>query len=194
MPDKFRYSSPLIIPDSSSIKDRIGQEEMTYVFNALRTLATQLDSLTGGLSPLPSDWPLIDPVNSIIGGNTNKFYCQCSAAIGYGAMVNFFNFSPTTVKARPARANVFTNAAAGFCTNPAGYAAGDWGEFIVGPGLNTGIAGMTPGNWYFLDPASLTGQVTATAPAVPGQIYQCCGIAITNTRLLVGALNNWLII
>lgn len=194
MPDKFRYSSPLIIPDTSSIVDKISQEEMTYVFNALRTLATQLDKLTGGLSPLPSDWPLIDPLNSVISGNLSKCYATCAVAIGYGAMVNLYNLSATKVQARPAKASGFATAAVGFCNTPGGFAAGAMGEFIVGPGINSGISGLVPGNWYFLDPATATGQVTATAPSVAGQIYQCCGIAITNTRLLVGALNNWLII
>lgn len=190
----FRYSAPLIIPDTSDAKDKIIQQEIAYIFNALRTLAAHLDKVTGALSPVEADWPSTSPVVSMLGTNINKFYCQCSANIGYGAMVNFHNVSPTTVKARPARADVYTNAAGGFCNTPGGFAAGEWGEFIVGPGINSGIGGMTPGNWYFLDPVSVTGQITATAPSAAGQIYQNCGIAIKDNMLLVGAFNNWLII
>lgn len=194
MSGTFRYSSPLIIPDSSDVKDTLTQQELTYVFNALRTLATQLDAKTGALSPLPDSWPTIHPLNSMLGNNINKIYAQCSTNIGYGAMVNFFNFSPTQVKARPAQASSYTIAAGGFCNNPDGYVAGEWGEFVAGMGVNTGISGLVPGTWYFLDPATLTGQVTPISPAVPGQIYQCVGQAISDTSLIVGSLNNWLII
>jgi hypothetical protein len=190
----FRYSTALIIPDASDVKDPPVNQELTYILNALRTLATRLDEVTGALSPEEANWPTVSPINSVLGNNINKFYARCASAIGYGAFVNFYNLSATEVQARPARASGFTFAAAGYCVNPAGYAAGDWGEFVVGPGVNYGIGGMTPGNWYFLDPATTTGQVTATAPSVAGQIYQCCGIAIADDILLVGALNNWLVI
>lgn len=190
----FRYSSPLIIPDASDVKDIITQQEMTYVFNALRTLATRLDETTGALSPEQANWDSTPPSRSIIAGNMSKFYATCSANINYGAMVNLYFLSATEVQARPARADVFTNAAAGFCNTPGGFTAGQVGEFIVGPGLCTGIGGLTPGNWYFLDPVSLTGQVTAVQPVVPGQIVQICGIAIEDDALLCGAFNNWLVI
>lgn len=194
MSGPFRYSAPLIIPDTSSIKDKISNEELTYVLNALRTLATHLDSLTGGLSPLPEDWSSIHPIDSIHGNNINKFYAQCASNIGYGAMVNFYNLSPTRVQARPAKASNFAFAAGGFCNTPGGFTAGSFGEFIVGPGVNTGIAGLTPGTWYFLDPTTATGQVTATAPSVAGQVYQNCGLAIRDNCLLMGSLNNWLVL
>lgn len=194
MSGPFRYSSPLVIPDTSQVKDKGTNEELTYVLNALRTLATHLDAVTGALSPLPTDWSSIHPLQSILGNNINKFYALCGANINYGAMVNFYALSATRVQARPAKASGFATAAAGFCNTPGGFTAGSIGEFIVGPGVNTGIGGLTPGQWYFLDPVSVTGQVTATAPSTPGQIYQLCGQAIRNDALLVGALNNWLIL
>jgi hypothetical protein len=106
-------------------------------------------------------------------------------------MVNFFNSSPTTVSARNARANTAVNAAAGFCVTPGGFLAGSWGEFVVGPGVNFGLAGMTPGTWYYLSPTSTAGQVQNAAPTTAGQIRQRVGIALTNTQLLVGSLNEW---
>ncbi len=51
---------------------------------------------------------------------------------------------------------------------------------------------MTPGNWYFVDPVSTTGQVTATQPSVPGQLVQNVGIAIESDKLLVGSFNSWI--
>lgn len=189
---QFRYSTPLIIPDTSDVKDRITQLEISYIFNALRTMAVQLDAVTGALSPVISDWPNVDPVQSILGNNINKFYCRVASNINYGAFVNFYNYSATEVQARPARGNGFAMAAGGFCVNPGGFAAGSWGEFVVGPGVNYGIGGMTPGTWYFLDPASASGQVTAVQPTTVGDIVQICGIAIADDRLLCGSFNNWI--
>lgn len=190
----FRYSAPLIIPDASEVKDKDTNQEITYILNAIRTLSAHLDSVTGALSPLITDWPTVAAENSILGNNINKFYCRVAVAIPYGAMVNFYNLSATEVQARPAQADSYLHAACGFCINPGGFAVGDWGEFVVGSGINYGISGMTPGTWYFLDPASALGQVTATQPVAPGQIYQICGIAIRDNALLVGTLNNWLVI
>src|SRR6188768_394076 len=180
MSGPFRYSSPLIIPDTSDIKEKIPQQEMTYVFNALRTLATHLDAVTGALSLPQDDWPNVHPIDTILGNNINKFYAYCATDINYGAMVNFCNLTATQVQTRNAQASTYTMAANGFCNTPGGFTAGEWGEFVVGPGVNTGIGGLTPGNYYFLDPTSVTGQVTASAPVTPGQIYQLCGVAIRN--------------
>jgi hypothetical protein len=190
----FRYSTPLIIPDASDVKDRLTNQEITYIMNALRTLATRLDEVSGALSPVPADWPTVSPITSILGNNINKFYASCAENIPYGAFVNFYNLNPTDVQARCARAASFDYAAGGYCVTPGGFTTGQWGEFVVGPGVNYGIGGMTPGNWYFLDPATTTGQVTAAQPVTPGQILQLCGQAITDNMLLVGSLNNWLVI
>jgi hypothetical protein len=188
----FRYSTPIIIPETSQVSDRDTQQELTYVFNALRTMAAHIDDVTGALSPLVSSWPQITPQSSILGNNINKFHCICGADIPYGAFVNFYSLGDGhNVQARPAQASGFAKAAAGFCLDPAGFLAGNWGEFVVGPGVNYGIGGMTPGNWYFLDPTSASGQVTAAQPTTPGQIVQLCGIAIKDNALLVGSLNNW---
>lgn len=188
----FRYSSPLIIPDSSSVKDEDINTEITYAFGALRTLALRIDETTGALSPVPSTWSTVVPADSVLGNNIYKFYCTCSVNIPFGAMVNFFNLSPTKVQAKPAKADNFANAAGGYCVTPGGFLAGQVGEFVVGPGINNGIGGLVPGTWYFLDPATTSGQVTATAPSVAGQIYQLIGQALTDSTLLVGSLNTWL--
>jgi hypothetical protein len=188
----FRYSTPLVIPDASSVEDHKTFEEINYIFNALRTLAARIDATTGALSPLQSQWPTISPLDSVLGTNTNKFYAITTENISYGAMVNFTNASATTVTARNAKASSASLAAVGYCVTEGGVLAGQWGEFVVGPGLNYGISGMVPGTWYYLSPTSSAGQVTNTKPTTAGQIVQLVGIAITNSKLLVGALNNWI--
>jgi hypothetical protein len=100
-----RYSTPIVIPDSSQIDDKRTNDEMNYVLNALRTMALQMDALTGALSPLASNWSTVSALNSVLGNNTNKFYALCLTDIAYGAMVNFTNKDATTVYARTAQAS-----------------------------------------------------------------------------------------
>jgi hypothetical protein len=193
MSSSFRYSTNLVIPDKSSVKDTIASEELTYILNALRTLAVRIDETTGALAPPVTDWPNVSPLVSNLGNNIYKFYAQASASITFGQFVNFTNLSPTKVSARPAQADTFTKAAGGFCIDPNGVTSGAYGEFQVGPGLNYGISGMTPGNWYFLSPFS-PGLITATQPVAAGQVIQLLGQAVTDNILQVGAFNNWLVI
>ena len=190
----FRYSTNLVIPDQSAAKDPLLHAELTYILNALKTLATRVDETTGALSLPKSDWPNSSPAVSNLGDNIYKFYAKCGAtSIAYGMFVNFYNISTTQVGARPAQANGYITAAGGFCIQPGGVAAGEWGEFQVGPGLNYGISGLVPGNWYFLSPTT-AGLVTATQPTYVGQVIQLCGQAITDKILMCGAFNNWLLI
>lgn len=189
----FRYSTNLVIPNASDIKDTIASQEMTYVLNALRTLATRIDETTGALSPPVSDWPTISPVSANLGDNIYKFYAIASAPISFGMFVSFIFGSATQVNARPAQANGIVGVASGFCNDSNGVAAGQYGEFIVGPGINFGIGGLTPGNHYFISPTS-PGLITATQPTTPGQIIQLAGRAITDRLLLTGSFTNWLLI
>lgn len=186
-----RYSTPLVIPDNSNVEDKKTFDELNYVFNALRTLALQLDSLTGALSPLQSNWPTVDPQSSILGNNTNKFYALCSENIAYGSFVNFFNKDSISVYARNAQASSAAKGAWGFCVTAGGFMAGNWGEFVVGPGVNYALASMIPGSVYYLDPTSTSGQINSGAPTTPGQIRQVVGVALTDKKLLVPHLGTW---
>lgn len=186
-----RYSTPIVIPDSSQIEDTRTNDEMNYVLNAMRTVVLQLDALTGGLSPLTSNWPTISPIASILGNNTNKFYALCLTDIAYGAMVNFTAKDATTVYARTAQASSASRGAQGFCVTPGGFTAGTYGEFVVGSGVNYGLNSLVPGTVYYLDAVSTLGQVNSSAPSTAGQIKQVVGVAISDTRLLVQGLGNW---
>ena len=189
----FRYSTNLVIPASSSIKDETGASEVNYILNALRTLATRIDETTGALSPPPSDWPNTSPAIANLGNNIYKFYAVASQDIVFGEFVRFVNLSASAVSAAKAIANGVTGAAGGYCVDPNGVLAGQWGEFQVGPGLNYGIAGLVPGQWYFLSPFS-AGLITGVQPTTPGQVIQLLGQAVTDRILQVGAFNNWLLI
>lgn len=185
----FRYSTPIILPDASEVKDKDTQLELTYVFNALRTLASHVDKITGALSPLKTDWPQYIPDAGYVATTTNKIYANCGENIPFGAMINLYNAG--TVAARCARANGYQRAAVGFCNTPGGFQAGEVGEFICGPGICEGIGGLNVGTWYFLDPSTTSGQITAVQPVAAGQLIQLCGIALAHNKLLCGAFNNW---
>jgi len=187
---QFRYSTNIIIPVSSSVKDDSTRLEINQCFDGLRALATRLDEVTGALSDLESQWPDIEPNQSFLGNNLFKIYAQADVDITYGMMVNFHNATASTVKAKPAQADSAANIAAGFYIYDAGVAAGEWGEFICGPGINIGLSGLTPGTWYYTSPSS-AGLITSTNPTTVGQVRQRVGIALTDTDLLVGALNQW---
>lgn len=187
----FRYSTAIILPDTSEVKDKDTQLELSYVFNALRTLAAHVDKITGALSPLQTDWPQYIPDGAFAATHSHKIYAQCIGAVPFGAMINLFG-SGGVLYAKTAKADGFANAAAGFCNTPGGFAHGEIGEFICGPGINEGIGGLVIGTWYFLDPTTTSGQITATQPVAAGQIIQLCGIAIATNRLLCGAFNNWI--
>lgn len=189
----FRFSTNLVIPAVSSIKDETGAAEVNYILNALKTLATRIDETTGALSPPPEDWPNTSPAISNLGNNIYKFYALATQNILFGEFVRFTNLTSTTVSANKAQANGVAGAAGGYCVDPNGVAAGTWGEFQVGPGLNYGIGGLTPGQWYFLSPFS-AGLITGTQPTTPGQVIQLLGQAVTDRILQVGAFNNWLLI
>lgn len=184
------FSVPLILTRVSDVADQATKAEITQITFAIRTLALALDAYTGAQSPNPIDFPS-QTVKTILGNNYYKFYAVAGTAITYGAVVNFTALTATQVQARPAKADSASTAAMGFCIVPGGVAAGSWGEFVVGSGVNIGLSGLTPGAWYWLSPTSTTGQITLTKPTTVGQIEQLCGWAATATSLVTGSLNNW---
>lgn len=187
-----RYSTPLVIPQNSSVPDTQVADELTRIYFALRALALNIDVATGLLSSPKSEWTA--PYDkSIVGGNGYKFRCRCLSNISYGAFVDI-SLSGGEAKATPAQANAATNVASGFCNFPVGFTTGEIGEFIVGPGVNSGISGLVIGSWYWLSPTSALGQVQNTRPVTSGQVDQMCGIALAADKLLVGSLNNWRVV
>ena len=189
---KFRYSSNLVIPLAAENEDNTLRQQLQLIFDALRTLATRIDETTGALSELETDWPQLAPALAFLGNNHFKIYAQADASISNGMMINLHNATTTTVKAKPAIANSSANVATGFYLGDA-LSSGDWGEFPCGPGINSGLSGLTPGTWYYLSPSS-NGLITATKPTTAGQAVQLCGIAISDTQLLTGSFTNWSII
>lgn len=187
------FSTNIVLPQSSDATEPNARSDINYLIFAARTLALALDSYTGAISPPTTDWP-----NLVVGAAKSvspyRFYALAIENISTGAFVNFSQKNATSVYAAPAQANGAANVAGGFCITPGGVIAGNYGEFIIGPGVNTYLSGLIPGNWYWLSPTSTTGQVQAARPTVAGQIDQNCGLAITNTMLMVGALNNWKVI
>ena len=186
-----QFSTNLILPATVDIDDQKTRDIVQQLTSGIRVLAQNLDLYTGALSPLKTSWLNITPAQSILGNNHYKFYAFAAVAIPYGAFVNFTNYSGTQVQARLAKADIAANIAVGFCLQSLGVGIGEYGEFIVGPGIHNGLSGLTPGAWYYTSPTSVLGQVTLTNPTTVGQIRQRVGMALTDTTLLVGSLNDW---
>jgi len=67
--------------------------------------------------------------------------------------------------------------AMGFCSQPGGVLAGQYGEFTPFMGVNTLVSGLSTGATYYLNNA---GGITIT----PGSVYQRVGVALSPTALL----------
>lgn len=101
-----------------------------------------------------------------------------SETIAAGGLVNIWNSSG--VKVRNADNTSTSKQAHGFCV--AGVTSGNPGTIHIGPGINTGVSGLTVGAEYYLD---TVGAVTATAPTSGGTVVQSVGVAKSATELEV---------
>jgi type II secretory pathway pseudopilin PulG len=178
-----RFSTQLFTQVTSDVKDLQTKAELNQVYNALRNLALQLDAYTGALSPVKSEWGIQD-FGTILGANAFKIYVQATVAIPYGAAVNFYNSGG--LRARLASAASPTTRASAFCSISTGVNSGDFGEFICGPGVISGILGMTPGTSYYLS------DTPGVLSAAPGTNPQRLGIALDASTFLVQSFNGYL--
>ena len=96
-----------------------------------------------------------------------------------GALINVYAVAGVA-KVRNANANTGLKAHE---FAPAQIAQASPGAVILGPGLNTGVVGLTPGSEYFSDPAVPGGVVTPAPTYTTGQICQPVGVAVTATEL-----------
>lgn len=180
----MRFSTQLYTQQVSDVKDLQTKQEINQIYSALRNLADQLDKATGSLSPVKTDWSA-QKFSSILGGNSYKIYVKAAVPIAYGQVVNFYN-NAGVLNARLASAATTATRATGICNIPGGIASGDFGEFLCGPGICTGISGMTPGTAYYL--SDTPGTISAAAGTNPQRL----GIALDSTTLLIQSFNGYI--
>jgi hypothetical protein len=187
----FNFSTNLAIPLSSSIaRDdpaalNTAKIEINQILNGLRSLAQQLDNLTGNAFVATEDQPGLDPAVTYVGGSGFRAYLQAGEDIPNGNFVGIQLNSQLIYRANCSNAQ---RLACGYNLNGRTIAAGEWASWNLGPGINYALSGLAPGRWYFISASS--GLLQTTQP-FPGQYTQVAGIAINDHELLVGSLNNW---
>ncbi len=166
------------LPATPDIKDKQLFVEFLRVYNAINNLARALDTYSGSTQESEQYWDQIE-IKAIRVQNLTKLYPIFSVDVPAGAMINVYNVSGV-LHARLASAADNTKPARGFST--AAVSSGDRGEVLL-LGANTHLSGLTPGTLYYLSEASLTGQVTETAPVTVGNLIQPVGFAVSSSVL-----------
>jgi len=173
-----QYSINLGIGQLPETQDQNLFNELYKVYNSLHLLASSLDSYTGAVAKLESEWPDTPPSYSVLAQNGNRIYALYSETCGYGTIVNLYNDAGTP-KIRKANATDNTKPAIGYCSVGTGVTAGNYGEVILG-GLYI-VSGATIGTIYYL--STVSGQLTSTKPAASGNIVQSIAYALSTTEL-----------
>lgn len=147
--------------------------ELFILYQALNSLALQLDSATGGLAVSASDRPYVLPVSASKEVNISRAYGKATVDLTEGEVVHF-NASGELVKAQAttthllkAQAVVLENTVAG------GYAP------LAHRGIVKAYIGLTPGSYYYL--STTAGAISASAPATSNTL-QYLGFARSATE------------
>lgn len=180
------YSSPvdLQLPrDAPEIFDTPQLRAMYDILqSASQALAELMASYTGFNQKDRSTWSTLRPTDTILAQNQNRLYVLFSETVALGAMVNLYN-NAGVLTARNANATNTSKPASGWCTTSGGGVSGEYGEVILKTGLCTGVSGLTIGTRYWL--STTNGLITATQPAVSGNIQQYIGLALGDQILFM---------
>jgi hypothetical protein len=160
--------------------------ELVRIYNAINSLAVQLDSYTGSMALKQEDrgTPASSPAKTIKSQNTNRLYAVASEDLDVGDIVALYN-DAGTYKFRKATANL---------TPPYPY----WGVGAVTKAYSTGAqveaftfglidcySGLTAGAAYFLSNAAPSSALNITT-TVPGAVWtQYIGIALSGGALFL---------
>jgi hypothetical protein len=174
------FSLPLTLGNNPDTGDNKLNNALDPLYIAIWNVVAALDEYTGHISPDEVTWSQLG-FSRVLSGGMGKLYAQATVDIPFGSMVRFTNTG--VLEATFAKADIIDNIATGYCTTPGGVLTGDWGEFTVCQGINSGISGLTPGTIYYLSPFSATGQITSLRPSGSGSIVQQLGWAISSHAL-----------
>ena len=157
-----------VLPDTNDGK---AFPDLFRVYNAIRILASNLDTYTGVVAADIGDQPNIAPATSLLIGNQCRMYIKFDVAATYGQPINIYN--NTERRARLADAAT-PNYAHAFC-NSLSVAADNYGEVVLIGAL--AINGITPGAYYYL------GNTAGTIGAAVGTNKQVLGFGLDTTHL-----------
>jgi len=167
----FRVPVPSGVPDNFTSPEVMAAVEMQLAGD--RSILRGMDQVTGMAPKDTSLWSTIKPNDTILVQNHRRFYCKAFVPITVARLVNFF-LSGGIVQARLADASPgLLHKARGYATRT--YAAGEFGEFIVGSGLISGFPGLVINQDLWLGAA---GAYLIAAPAVVGSLVQPVGFGL----------------
>lgn len=180
------YRSPINLQLPRDTPDNFTEADAKELYQIIQQSAQNLiEGLTKytGLAQQEQDlWSVLTPTQTILSQNHNRLYVKASEAISLGAVVNLHNVAGV-LNVRNANATDTTKPAYGWCTTAGGIASGSFGEVILKTGCCVNIGGLTVGTRYWL--STTNGLITATAPAVSGNIDQYIGVALSTTELFM---------
>lgn len=149
--------------------------DLYRLYNAVKILAIALDSAAGIIGKPKTDWSFAG--NSALRlQNLTRVYYLFSETVPAGNLVSFWNNAGTTNVRKAGGAALIGGLAHGFVLGD--VLAGEYGEVFLG-GVNSAIAGLTPGVTYDLS-TTTAGLITASASS-PNK--QTVGFALTANSL-----------
>jgi hypothetical protein len=151
--------------------------QLTRIYNAIRNLASGVDTYTGPLQYDSALWSVLTPAQTLWTAGANRLYLKFSDTVVAGAACNIYD-NAGVMTARKAGGPAWAGGdAKGYSTGAVN--AGDYGELIL-LGLCTLYSGLTRGATYWASNAT-AGNITATKPNANGNRIQPVGYALTDT-------------
>lgn len=175
-----RINSPfsLNMPETPQTNNKELFSELAIIYNALQTLQQAISTYTGAAPPPSEYWAVLTPGETLFPQNHNRFYPISSENIAAGAVINLWN-NAGVLNVRNANATNNTKPCHGYA--PATIVSPARGEIVLFNGLCTSIAGMTPGQRYWLH--TVNGLIVNAPPVAAGNIEQAVGLALSATVL-----------
>ena len=173
MPE-FKLGSELQLPiaELPNTQNKELFEALKPIHQSLNLLAGMVDGrvLREGLNAATS------PFATLRTSGLNRFTCPANVNLSQGQPV-YFAPNVGVLNAYPANALFAQFLAMGYCSQPGGVLAGQYGEFTPFMGVNSLLSGLSIGATYYLTDA---GGYSIT----PGSLYQRLGVALSSTALL----------
>lgn len=160
------------------------------VYAAIQNLRQFLATYTGADELAQDLWPQVTVDETLWPGNLRRWYTKQNEAINFGSVV-----SPILVgsemRVRLANATDNTRPAVGICTsNDHTPGVGNFCEITIGDGFIASIAGMTPGQRYWL--STVSGVISNVPAVAAGNIEQYVGWAMAANRLVMSINGNFI--
>lgn len=155
-------------------------DDFLNLHRAIKSLALGVSRYAGIDAPSSDIWSSLAYSDTLLMANHTRMYPTADIAITAGQMVNLYN-NAGNLRARLADATLPATFACGVAMTSA--AIGEQFEMYWLRGLVNTIGGMTVGTLYWL--STVPGSIQNIAPAVPGQIQQPVGVALTSSQLLM---------